>query len=562
MAYQQWKNHNFGKQPGLSYSINQEVREPPPGKNVDPDPHATFSLFSKFGEIVHKTVINTSLQSTNIYTKAVIELYPQLWRRNICYMLVLSNLASPEWLPVDCDLPITPNVLCIKEDFQKPPGETRVSMGCYAFHVKMNNTCFYFYPSSDVHTRSANTKSIKSQILEESWNISAPQQLEASSYTHLQHIFEAMQDVSQVPLEPRLEMSHGDHHETYIIFYSSFSHHPIGNNVFSCTDGTFVASKHCCDLVYDCLDKADEEDCTCQNIAEGKQCKYLVTCETNTTCGLLYQKTLNNTCHVFTHFAPKKDLIEARAFLCIKGGLEIDERFVNDLVPDCGADAEDEMLLKSVLSGRTTQCVDPGMIPCKEGHSKCFGIVDICTFSLDVYNILIPCRTGAHLKSCAEFECNMKYKCPGYYCINWAYVCDGKIDCPFAIDEQSKSCEVYQKCTYFYKCRSSKLCIHLGDVCDKKVDCPYQEDEDLCEAHRSKCPDICTCLTFAIKCTFAKIGKEDWTNKLITYVSISIQFSTISFLTGLVHKISNVIFLDLSQNNTSTFCPFQQNLKN
>ena len=39
---------------------------------------------------------------------------------------------------------------------------------------------------------------------------------------------------------------------------------------------------------------------------------------------------------------------------------------------------------------------------------------------------LTPCWMGSHLEECNSFQCNQKYKCPGYYCIPFAYVCDGK----------------------------------------------------------------------------------------------------------------------------------------
>ena len=34
----------------------------------------------------------------------------------------------------------------------------------------------------------------------------------------------------------------------------------------------------------------------------------------------------------------------------------------------------------------------------------------------------IPCRNGEHLQSCTKFEYNMKFHCPGYYCVPWSVV--------------------------------------------------------------------------------------------------------------------------------------------
>ena len=61
-----------------------------------------------------------------------------------------------------------------------------------------------------------------------------------------------------------------------------------------------------------------------------------------------------------------------------------------------------------------------------EGHIRCFNFTDICLYKLNSKSNMIPCRNGGHLENCGNFECNMMFKCPDYYCIPWTYVCDGK----------------------------------------------------------------------------------------------------------------------------------------
>ena len=88
--------------------------------------------------------------------------------------------------------------------------------------------------------------------------------------------------------------------------------------------------------------------------------------------------------------------------------------------------------------------------------------------------------------TCENFTCSNKYKCPGYYCLQFGYVCNGKNDCPFGEDEVS--CDNMSDCTDMYRCRQSKQCIHLNDVCDNYTNCKYGDDEKQCQLHDVKCP--------------------------------------------------------------------------
>ena len=99
---------------------------------------------------------------------------------------------------------------------------------------------------------------------------------------------------------------------------------------------------------------------------------------------------------------------ETNKFLC-KSGIEIDILLVNDLVSDCGPENDDEFLLESQAEGFKFICSVEGQLPCFNGHNKCYNISEICTYKLNHFQQLIPCRTGQHLVNCANFECNMSW---------------------------------------------------------------------------------------------------------------------------------------------------------
>ena len=64
-----------------------------------------------------------------------------------------------------------------------------------------------------------------------------------------------------------------------------------------------------------------------------------------------------------------------RFYLCLNG-LLIKRKLVNDLVPDCGPNAEDEPILKSLLKGNHfVFCDKPKELPCRQGHSKSYNVM-------------------------------------------------------------------------------------------------------------------------------------------------------------------------------------------
>ena len=117
--------------------------------------------------------------------------------------------------------------------------------------------------------------------------------------------------------------------------------------------------------------------------------------------------------------------------------------------------------------------------------------------------MFIPGKSsGLHLAECEHFVCNHTYfKCPGFYCIPWQYVCNTRIDCPGALDE--RQCDI-GSCLYpsQFKCRNSTICVALEDICNGVIDCPLRDDEFHCLTSLKHCPHTCTCLLFVVHCPF------------------------------------------------------------
>ena len=115
-----------------------------------------------------------------------------------------------------------------------------------------------------------------------------------------------------------------------------------------------------------------------------------------------------------------------------------------------------------------------------------------CIFIINKNGSIVPHSNGKHLISCENINCNRThFKCPGFYCIPWQYVCNGKTECPGSIEEFH--CH-NRSCSGLFKCHSSSICLPQDDLCNEIIDCPFKDDEFYCQIMFPVCPTNCSCV--------------------------------------------------------------------
>lgn len=248
-------------------------------------------------------------------------------------------------------------------------------------------------------------------------------------------------------------------------------------------------------------------------------------------------------------------------FSCNNGYLFSFNR-ICDFKADCPK-REDESLCQSLVGGHTildlktqyfenvsnllTNSETEQMFDCIDSNIQC--IYDIKDKQRDRFQKY--CKNGEHLDLCESFVCNATYKCPGYYCVPWHYVCDGHWDCPLGFDEED--CEPKLR-PGFYHCSNSVVVILPSSICDDVLDCLGGDDQHGCELQSILCPSSCFCILSFLHCinistnTFS--GHQAFPSKFLK-MSVITKMNIILFA---LRMFREVIHLNISQSSLLEFC--------
>ena len=346
--------------------------------------------------------------------KFVAQQYIQPQINKMCTLILLTNLAEPEWISINCHQKIIGDILCMvprnvvtstnisqQVDLVVFKNQCHLINGkCYFFSWGFQNDILGYQSLINARFPLINMEHIVTAI-----NGEFPPFLSFNtliSYCKITNKWKF-----QKVIEPHIGLH---------VFLLSGQSYKKYRNVFQCKKDIFIAYAFVCDGKKDCPGNVayDEMACTCKkNEILSNKCKYVVGKNGIKTCSLFYLTMKDGTCLLYT-------LVDIYNLKTTDSKLNFTSSFltVEPIVFDSVSDL---------------RCRDYGLLSCKYGHSNCYNIADICNYRLDENNLLTPCMSGEHIENCRNIHCNMKFKCQGFYCIPWSYVCDGKWDCPLRL---------------------------------------------------------------------------------------------------------------------------------
>ena len=484
-------------------------------------------------------------------------------------MLLLSNLAEPEWISVNCTDRILSQLFCVIPRSMENTSETHRTFDqnktCPLNHILWKTNCYnlLWYQKKQNKSLQATCFLHKMNVLSEfhilNWEFlvdatqaTFPPFLIANKTSHKyaeQIYFKKYLYILRIKSRPTL-LSNAEGH--VICQRSEKNSKQVWPNIFFlCNSGGFVSNHLVCDGIIDCPnDNGDETDVVCdqrfQNKTASSTTHHTEFDRMNRECVALYFSSLDGVCYPFFFQHNRTNI-----FLKTKKHGTVCEV---EKYSDCNTQSDSSMNLnQQVTMFSSVSCSHSSQLPCGIGDLSCFGAHDTCTYLLHENKHLRPCSNGGHLENCKDFECNLKFKCFESHCIFWEYICDGKWDCPQGDDESYEAiCGGSDICVNMFVCRASRqTCVHLGNVCDGEQNCPRNDDELSCGLKRVICPTNCACFLFALDCNFEEFNIGEIVSP---FISITVAHGNISNLERMASLFPQALQFKLARNCVRVVC--------
>ena len=281
------------------------------------------------------------------------------------------------------------------------------------------------------------------------------------------------------------------------------------NIYFQCNDGTCILLIYKCDLIDDCFDGSDEEQC----LSDMRDLRnhFLVL---PTVSSGMYQISEMNPIPIHTicdgvysneTFIKEEDVCFKYKLRMVDAGMankiakssitkfhitssSISSLFETERRLCSPFNTNDIKMKRNTKNSETTPMLGNALKTKEMGY--CSKMNNLCI----VKHNWNRCDSEASDLACKHFSCPGMFKCNKGFCTHMSAVCDGQPHCDERDDEIF--CPL-SSCPGMLKCRGEKRCVGKEEICDNQIDCLYSMDDEL---HCFSCPLNCECNGYMIIC--------------------------------------------------------------
>ena len=230
---------------------------------------------------------------------------------NTCFLMLLSNLAEPNWVSVVCDQPLLAVVTCIKDKirnnftdiYSKSVGNSKfcvrrallIQRVCYKFHWISKNE--HYKCSKKIFSRNV-------FIFKHIFEVMALENTILLAFVpkdnRTMNAVKFVRYLDTVTFKESITTLYDL--EGYIICPSNKSEIYLGSHIFNCSNGSHILFKYVCDGIVDCPnDKSDEDFCLCNKAKQPNMCKLFYQSRQLMLCFSTYYMTKNGLCLKFSN---------------------------------------------------------------------------------------------------------------------------------------------------------------------------------------------------------------------------------------------------------------------
>ncbi len=334
----------------------------------------------------------------------------------LCGILVVHNLAFPEWFPVSCHEKLPVDVVCTKEpkgNYSQYNNTVKRSVQCQEKQIAFDKQCLFMEKGFSKETILPQNTSEQSQ----NSSSAVPEQIVRviSKVSKLRLVFcfpfvekcvfynsqtDTVRVVAKLTLEKHITTVQGTlFQEVQQIIRGK-------SQLVECSSGEFISIKHFQDRKPDCVSGDDEVGLKCYvegNVRNDSMCCTDCFSSQGCQCADLHYQSVKGGCYTYSKLTEVK----------LEGGTHTHTSPQN---ADCTA--QEIKAFKSNTFSVIPVCTAPDELPCTYGCSTCFSISKLCVYEVHHQKEhIMHCPSGAHLKNCEDMQCNNMFKCFQSFCV-------------------------------------------------------------------------------------------------------------------------------------------------